>query len=136
MLVSTCLHRTRTRTAHNLIVEFCNQFQHLYGSEYCTPNMHMACHIQEYIFDYRPLASFWAFSFERYNGTLERTNVWCGPGFLNIQTIRYLEIDSSNTLFTCHFTSEISNKQRRRERLLGPEDEPPAALTSHVQSIA
>ena len=54
--------------AHDLIVLFCTTFEQLYGKEKCTPNMHMACHLKDIIFDY---GSIWCFSFERYNGVLE-----------------------------------------------------------------
>ena len=41
--------------------------------------MHMACHLKRCIFD-GPIMSFWAFSFERYNGTLEGLQKsWSGP---------------------------------------------------------
>ena len=35
-----------------------------------TPNMHLHCHLKEYISDFGPIYSFWLFSFERYNGIL------------------------------------------------------------------
>ncbi len=34
-------------SAHDLIVKYCIEFEHLYGSERCTPNMHMACHLHQ-----------------------------------------------------------------------------------------
>ena len=90
------------KEAHHLIIAFCKEFQKLYGKEYCTPNMHMACHIRDNMIDYGPLAAFWAFSFERYNGTLERTKLsWCGPEkqmftkFLDLQSIRRMENNDS-----------------------------------------
>ena len=56
------------------------EFERLYGKEYCTPNIHMMCHICESMFDYGPLSAFLAFTFERYNGALENTKLsWCGP---------------------------------------------------------
>lgn len=53
-----------------LLLQFCQRFQALYGEDCVTPNMHMHCHIADCIKDYGPLASFWLFSFERYNGIL------------------------------------------------------------------
>ena len=35
-----------------------------------TPNMHLACHIQQCLLDFGPMYSFWLFSFERYNGIM------------------------------------------------------------------
>ena len=66
--------------AHLSIVNYCEKFAELYGKEACTPNMHMACHLRSCMLDYGPLAAFWAFSFERYNGTLEGLQKsWNGP---------------------------------------------------------
>ena len=66
--------------AHILLVEFCKLFESLYGSESCTPNMHMACHIRENILDFGPLSAFWCFPFERYNGILEQISTsWMQP---------------------------------------------------------
>lgn len=56
--------------AHQKLVQFCKGFQDLYGAEYCTPNMHLSCHLMEVVKDYGPVHSFWCFSFERYNGIL------------------------------------------------------------------
>lgn len=66
--------------AHETLLQFFREFQNLYGKECCTPNMHMACHLRDNLRDYGPLAAFWAFSFERYNGTLESIKIsWNGP---------------------------------------------------------
>ena len=61
---------------HQLLLQFCNQFEQLYGSVRVTPNMHLHAHILSCIKDYGPIYSFWLFSFERYNGLLGgfRTN--------------------------------------------------------------
>ena len=84
--------------AHLLIVEFCQMFENLYGANNCTPNMHMACHLKESLLDYGPLASFWCFPFERYNGCLEgMKKSWMGPEkqiflkFLDLQSMYCLE---------------------------------------------
>ena len=66
--------------AHSLLMKFCISFESLYGKEFCTPNMHMSCHLKDCILDFGPLSSFWCFAFERYNGTLESFHKsWCGP---------------------------------------------------------
>lgn len=56
--------------AHHLIVEYCQAFQELYGSQACTINMHLACHMADCLRDFGPAPSFWCFSFERMNGQL------------------------------------------------------------------
>ncbi len=49
---------------------FCKKFELLYGSKFCTPNMHLHLHLRECLLDYGPSPSFWCFSFEWYNGCL------------------------------------------------------------------
>ena len=56
--------------ADALILRFCRRTEHLYGKDKITPNMHMSCHLSECVKDYGPLAAFWLFAFERYNGIL------------------------------------------------------------------
>ena len=96
--------------AHELITKFCKKFEELYGPQHCTPNMHLACHIKSCMLDYGPLSAFWAFSFERFNGTLEHTKIsWCGPEkqmftkFLNLQDLKSMElgIDQNFVSFMC-----------------------------------
>ena len=31
--------------AESKIIEFCKHFERLYGTETCTPNMHLSCHL-------------------------------------------------------------------------------------------
>ena len=57
-------------TAHSLLVQFCKEFERLYGSAKVTPNMHLHTHLADCILDYGPVHSFWLFGFERYNGIL------------------------------------------------------------------
>ena len=52
------------------LIAFCTRFQQLYGTELCTPNMHLHCHIKECLLDYGPGCSFWLFVCERMNGFL------------------------------------------------------------------
>lgn len=52
------------------ILEFCKKFEHLYGPRYCTPNMHLHCHIADCLYDFGPAHATWCFSFERCNGIL------------------------------------------------------------------
>ena len=52
----------------HFLMEFCHRFEQIYGKEYCTPNMHLHCHIAECLLDYGPAHTRWCFSFERCNG--------------------------------------------------------------------
>ena len=56
--------------ADELIHGFCLKFEELYGSEKCTPNMHLHCHMSESIKNFGPSSTFWLFAFERINGIL------------------------------------------------------------------
>ena len=58
--------------AHGLLHQFCVEFEHLYGENRVTPNIHLHLHLKDCIFDFGPIYSFWLFSFERYNGLLGR----------------------------------------------------------------
>jgi hypothetical protein len=53
-----------------LLIEFCQEFVHLYGADKCTPNIHLHCHLVDSIRDCGPVYTFWLFSFEWYNGIL------------------------------------------------------------------
>ena len=57
-------------TADLLLLNFCKVFEELYGSERCTPNLHLHLHLKQCLLDYGPSHAFWCFSFERYNGLL------------------------------------------------------------------
>ena len=76
ILVSPMLNINDAMEGHKLLLQFCKQFQQLYGRDKVTPNMHMHMHILNCILDYGPVYAFWLFSFERYNGILGsyRTN--------------------------------------------------------------
>ena len=101
-LCKSTISRQEILHAHELVLEFCNTFQELYGTAACTPNLHMACHLKDSLLDYGPLPAFWCFSFERYNGILEgMCKSWITPEkqmfskFLNLQYI-----DSLHTQYT------------------------------------
>ena len=105
------------KKAHFCIINYCKRFQEVYGEEFCTPNMHMACHLQLNLLDYGPLAAFWAFSFERYNGILEGLQKsWRNPEkqmllkFLNLQSVSGGELvinDNQDNLINFLKDSEI-----------------------------
>ena len=56
--------------ADNLLIQFCNRVERMYGKAFITPNMHFHGHLKDVIMDYGPVQEFWCFSFERYNGIL------------------------------------------------------------------
>lgn len=98
--------------AQHYIVEFCKTFEVLYGKEACTPNMHIACHLQQCLLDYGSLATFGAFSFERYNGLLEGLQKsWNGPEkqmlqkFLGLQAVHVGELMNSSEVLMCMMKS-------------------------------
>lgn len=53
-----------------LLMRFCNCFEATYGSDACTPNLHLHAHLKNCFLDYGPSSSFWLFAFERFNGIL------------------------------------------------------------------
>ena len=71
ILLQARLTKIEVKLAQNYLVQFFVKFQALYGTENSTPNMHMACHLEECILDYGVLSSFWCFPFEHLNGVLE-----------------------------------------------------------------
>lgn len=56
--------------ADKFLLEFCQTVENLYGSEACTINLHLHCHLAECLRDYGPVHATWCFSFERFNGIL------------------------------------------------------------------
>ena len=57
-------------SSHSFLLQFCREFEKLYGKPRVTPNMHLHTHLADCLFDYGPVCGFWLFSFERYNGIL------------------------------------------------------------------
>ena len=47
----------------------------IYGSEHCTPNMNLHCHLRDCLASFGPLYTFWCFAFERYNGILGSVHI-------------------------------------------------------------
>jgi len=56
--------------ADQFLLSFCEGAEKLYGSSFCTPNMHMQLHVADSIENFGPVYSFWLFGFERFNGLL------------------------------------------------------------------
>lgn len=70
LYTSKVLTRETIDEANASIIKFCKRAENLYGKKFCTPNMHLHCHLVECFKDYGPAHSFWLFTFERYNGIL------------------------------------------------------------------
>ena len=110
LLCQLVITNVEVQNAQDLLINFCKRFQDLYGFQHCTPNMHMACHLHDNIRDYGPLTAFWAFSFERYNGALERIKIsWCGPEkqmfkkFLDLQSLNSVDTLPDNDIMKSMF---------------------------------
>ena len=109
-LVDTCMllcqpivSVSNINQAHIFLVEFCKLFQTLYGTECCTPNMHMSLHLKECMLDFGPFPAFWCFAFERYNGVLEGIRKsWISPEkqmflkFTDMQRLKYFSDSLQN----------------------------------------
>ena len=116
LICQPVITKTGVAKAHDLIISFCSTYEQLYGKENCTPNMHMACHLKEIIFDYGSIYGFWCFSFERYNGLLEgMKKSWVCPEkqlllkFLDLQQV--YDHNSSETFddFNSYYMLKSSN---------------------------
>ena len=68
-----CQHtvsKDQVEKAHKLLIEFNKGVETAYGWQACTMNMHLHCHLQQSILDFRPIYSFWCLPYERLNGVL------------------------------------------------------------------
>ena len=70
LLSKRCITANEVSIADRFLLQFCCRVQNLYGDATITPNMHMHGHLADSVLDFGPTASFWLFSFERYNGIL------------------------------------------------------------------
>ena len=70
LLCSRAISISGIEKVDTLLLRFCKMFEHLYGSEACTPNVHLHGHLKECLLDFGPASAFWAFPFERLNGIL------------------------------------------------------------------
>ena len=79
LFCSRMITHNNVTIADKLIHEFCLQFEELYGSEKCTQNLHLPCHMSESIINFGPASTFWLFTFERINGIFGKfhTNHHC-----------------------------------------------------------
>lgn len=78
--------------ADTLLMEFCQSFEHLYGKDHYTINLHLHGHLKDCILDFGPVYSFWLFAFERLNGVLGAYHTNCRD--ISLQLMR--RFSSSN----------------------------------------
>lgn len=71
LLCRPFIHHTELKKADELMIQFCNSFENIFGKSCVSPNMHLHGHLRKCIEDVGPVFSFWCYSFERYNGLLE-----------------------------------------------------------------
>ena len=70
ILVCRILPKVMLEEAHQCFLNMVKLIEKKYGPEKITPNLHLCLHICECITNYRPMYSFWCFSYERMNGLL------------------------------------------------------------------
>ena len=70
LLCSRAISQANALQLHDLLVRFCKKLEELYGSNACTPNIHLHCHLKECMLDFGPANAFWLFACERLNGIL------------------------------------------------------------------
>ncbi|KAG2205739.1 hypothetical protein INT45_010989, partial [Circinella minor] len=86
--------------AHSYLVDFCKEYETIYGSTKITPNIHAHCHIRECILDYGGVYSTWLFGFERYNGILGSIATNRKGTFERTFTKRFLEQTGASDYIT------------------------------------
>ena len=59
------------------ILDFCQNFEQLYGGKFCNVNLHLHTHLASCIADFGPVYTFWLFSFEQMNGILGAFHTNC-----------------------------------------------------------
>ena len=94
-------------SSHSFLVQFCREFERLYGKLRVTPNMHLHTHLADCLFDYGPVCGFWLFSFERYNGIL-------GDYYTNNKSI---EVQLMRKFLRHHVVSNLEFPQEFKEQL-------------------
>ena len=100
LLSKYVISKDDVKVADALLLQFCRHFQSLYGSEAVTPNIHLHNHLADCIRDFGPLASFWLFSFERFNGLLG--DVPTNNRAIEVQLMqRFLDDNSHLQLLSC-----------------------------------
>ena len=62
------------KEAHEELIKIIKLIEEHYGEGKIMPNLHLSLHLCECSYDYKPLYSFWCFSFEHINGVLGKAN--------------------------------------------------------------
>ena len=75
LLVCRILDKDSLKEAHQRLLNVAKLIECYYDPEKITPNIYLSLHLYENCIDYRPLYSFWCFSFERINGILGKYQV-------------------------------------------------------------
>ena len=70
ILCSRAISRESVLKLDGLFIRFCQMFEQLYGTNSCTPNLHLHCHLKDCLLDFGPGSAFWLFACERLNGIL------------------------------------------------------------------
>ena len=90
------------KRADEKLIEFCKEYEKVYGKNNCIPNMHMHLHLCQCIKSYGPSSAFWCFPFERFNGIMGRfQNNWIFPEqqmahkFLAYQDLLMMELTTA-----------------------------------------
>ena len=110
-------------SADRLLMEFCRNFEVLYGRQKCNINLHLHAHLSSTLFDHGPVYSFWLFSFERLNGTLGSFRTNCRDvslqlmrKFLNVS--QYYGIEFWPNEYCADFAPLLSNWQYSKGSLM------------------
>ena len=98
--------------AHSYLVEFCQEYEIIYGSSKITPNIHAHCHIRECILDYGGVYSTWLFGFERYNGILGSIATNRKGAFERTFTKRFLEQTGASDYISTLIAPHIDDSQK------------------------
>ena len=98
--------------AHSYLVDFCKEYETIYGSTKITPNIHAHCHIRECILDYGGVYSTWLFGFERYNGILGSIATNRKGTFERTFTKRFLEQTGASDYITTFIAPHINDEQK------------------------
>ncbi|PKC09214.1 hypothetical protein RhiirA5_290169, partial [Rhizophagus irregularis] len=70
ILTSQKLRKNELNEAFVKLIEMNKLVEQKYGHKKISLNLHLCLHIYECLLDYRPISSFWCFSFEKMNGIL------------------------------------------------------------------
>ena len=72
LICSRTITQANIENLDRFLLNFCEQFEQLYGAEACTPNLHLHGHLKECYLDYGPSSAFWLFAFERLTEFLDQ----------------------------------------------------------------